>query len=252
MRVVELWRHPVKSLQGESLETVDVASDGVAFDRAWGVRSETTGRILTGRRRSELLLASAAVADGLPLITLPDGTTTHGTGPDTDKALSVWLGESVALVEAANEPASTGEFFSDATDDTSAVLEWTMPAGRFVDAMPLLVLTTSSLRAAAACYPDGDWSTRRFRPNVVLASDRDGWLEDEWLARPLTIGGITIIPRAACVRCTMVTRPQPGLERDLNIYKSLRDHHGSTFGVWCEVSHPGPVGLGDAAELAPH
>ena len=43
-----------------------------------------------------------------------------------------------------------------------------MPAGRFVDALPLLVLTTASLRTAAALHPDGDWGMRRFRANLVV------------------------------------------------------------------------------------
>jgi hypothetical protein len=46
------------------------------------------------------------------------------------------------------------EYFADATDDTSAAIEWTMPPGRFVDALALLVLTTASLRAGAARYPE--------------------------------------------------------------------------------------------------
>ena len=38
----------------------------------------------------------------------------------------------------------------DATDDKSRAIERTMPAGRYVDALPLLVLATASLRTAAA------------------------------------------------------------------------------------------------------
>src|SRR4051812_23147217 len=167
-RVVALWRHPVKSLQGEQLTTAEVTRDGIAFDRAWGIRSETTGHILTGRRRPELLMAQATVVDGAPSIVLPDGTVLLGTGAPTDDALSRWLGEPVTLVAAADEPPSVGEFFTDPTDDTSEAVQWTMPEGRFVDAMPLLVLTTGSIAAAADHYAGGDWSPRRFRANIVL------------------------------------------------------------------------------------
>jgi uncharacterized protein YcbX len=59
MHVTQLWRHPVKSFQGEQLTQAIVDNDGIRGDRAWGVRDSVTGRILTGRREPRLLLASA-------------------------------------------------------------------------------------------------------------------------------------------------------------------------------------------------
>lgn len=66
------------------------------------------------------------------------------------------------------EPPSRAEYFADTTDDVSEAIKWRMPAGRFVDAAPLLVLTTASLRSAAALHPGGDCQVRRFRPNLVV------------------------------------------------------------------------------------
>jgi uncharacterized protein YcbX len=245
-----VWRHPVKSLQGERVDAAEVLESGLAFDRAWGIQA-ATGHVLTGRRCPALLGASAAVVDEQPRITLPDGTALAGTGPQVDAALSEWLGEQVSLVAAAAVPPAVGEMYADATDDTSELVEWTMPAGRFVDALPLLVLTTSSLRAAASLYPEGDWSSRRFRANIVLETTDDGWVEDGWLKQTVDIGPVAVVPRAPCVRCTMVTRPQPGIARDLDIYKSLVHHHGGTFGVWSTVATPGTVHVGDLATVAP-
>ena len=104
--------------------------------------------------RARLLEAAGALTDdGQPEITLPDGALLRGPGPATDAALSDWLGHAVALVAAAGAPGAPAEFFADATDDTSQAIEWTMPAGRFVDALPLLVLTTASLRAGPSTTP---------------------------------------------------------------------------------------------------
>jgi uncharacterized protein len=204
------------------------------------------GHILTARRRPEILFASAAVVEDQPAITLPDGSTRTGTGPDVDAWLSEWLGEPVALVDAVTQHASTGEFYADATDDNSALIEWTMPPGRFVDAMPVLALTTSSLRAARSQHPGGDWSTRRFRANVVIESDGDEWLEDDWLHRTVEVGAAAITPRALCERCTMVTRPQPGgIERDLDTFRTLSRHHDGKFGVWSSVATTGVIRVGD-------
>ena len=42
--VREIWRYPVKSMGGESLEQVAVGETGVLGDRTWAVRDEVTGK----------------------------------------------------------------------------------------------------------------------------------------------------------------------------------------------------------------
>ena len=250
-RVAALWRYPVKSLQGEPIAEGEIDDDGLRGDRCWGIRDEVTGRILTARREPRLLLASAVLTDdGQPQITVPGGQPVRGNGAHTDSALSAWLGRPVTLVPAQGAPGANAEFFADATDDTSAAIEWTMPAGRFVDAMPLLVLTTASLRAGAELYPAGDWHPRRFRANVMVDIDRDGWIEDEWCGHTLHLGTVEVVPREPCLRCTMVTRPQPDLERDLEIFKTLSRHHNTTFGVWTQVHATGTVRVGDPVVIS--
>jgi MOSC N-terminal beta barrel domain len=157
MKLLQITRYPVKSLQGESVSSAETELDGLRGDRCWAIRDETTGEVLTARRAPQLLFAAATLAPGsTPVITLPTGVTCHGPGADTDAALSTWLDKPVRLVSSHATPAARAEYFADATDDTSQAIEWTMPTGRFVDAHPLLVLTTASLRIAAALYPDGD------------------------------------------------------------------------------------------------
>jgi uncharacterized protein YcbX len=144
---------------------------------------------------------------------------------------------------------ATAEFFADATDDTSLAIEWTMPAGRFVDAAAVLVLTTASVRTARALHPEGDWDLRRFRPNLVVDTDADGWLEDGWVGATIRAGEVELVGRARCERCTMVTRVQPGLERDLDVYKVLARHHDGSLGLWASVRTPGTVRVGDEVTL---
>jgi uncharacterized protein len=250
MRVVELWRHPVKSLQGEQCSWAELESNGMVGDRGWGILDTTTGKILTARRAPDLLLAAARLdGDGVPVVDLPDGTRVDGGGDAADERLSAWLGRPVRLVPARAVDTAVAEFFEDATDDSSRAIEWTMPEGRFVDAEPLLVLTTASLRHAASLYPEGTWTTRRFRPNIVVDVDGDGWIEDAWLGHELRVGTATVVPVAQCVRCTMVTRPQPGLEHDVDIFRTLARIHRGTFGVWATVSSPGVVRVDDTVTI---
>lgn len=250
MDVVGLWRYPVKSLQGEPIDTAQVEADGIAGDRIWGIRDLRTERILTARRRPELLAAAASYDGDQPVITLPDGSTLVGPGERTDRELSHWLGSPVSLVSSSGH-AGRAEFFADATDDTSPAIEWTMPLGRYVDAAPILVVTTASLRTGAAHHPQGTWDVRRFRPNVVIDVDGDTWLEDSWVGNQVEIGPVTLSPRQPCVRCTMVTRPQPGLEADVEMFRTLARHHGGLFGVWCDVVAPGRLSVGDHAAEHP-
>jgi len=250
LRVAELWRYPVKSLLGERLPTLDFVGDGVDGDRIWGIRDQHDGRILTARREPRLLFASSRIdAGNLPVITLPNGEQLSGPGAATDEALSDWLGKPVALVAATESDASRAEYFADATDDTSQAIEWTMPEGRFVDAFAVLVMTTAGLRGAATAYSAGTWDVRRFRPNVLIELAGQGWLEDAWEGRCLRAGSTRLVPRRRCIRCTMVNRAQPGLDRDVNIYRTLNRTHGGEAGMWTQVIQPGSVSEGDVVEL---
>jgi hypothetical protein len=251
VRLVEIARYPVKSLQGEVVSRAEIELDGVRGDRRWGIRDETTGKILTGRRAPQLLFAAAALAsDGAPVITLPTGVTCHGPGATTDVALSEWLDKPVRLVKSVGAPAASAEYFADATDDASQAIEWTMPAGRFVDALPMLLLTTASLRTAAALYPDGDWQVRRFRPNLVVDVDGEGWVEDAWCGRStVRIGSVELQPQEPCMRCTMVTRPQPDVGEDRDIFRTLARNHGGHFGAWTAVTTGGAVSVGDEVRV---
>jgi uncharacterized protein YcbX len=249
MHVVELWRHPVKSLQGESLDSALVEDSGLSGDRRWGIVDGETGMVLTARRVPSLLLASSRLTDTGVEIRLPDGAVLDAPSAPADEALSEWIGRPVALAQAESFGRAVGEFFDDATDDSSAVVSWTMPPGRFVDAFPLLVVTTASLRRGRTLYPGGAWETRRFRPNVVVDVDGDGWVEDEWCGRTVLVGTAAVQPSVPCERCTMVTRPQPGLDRDLDVFKTLARHHGATFGVWTSVQASGVVRVGDEVKL---
>ena len=248
--VSELWRHPVKSMQGERLDESTVLATGFDRDRTWALKDVATGKVLTGRRTPALLDAAARLGpDGEPVVTLPDGTELDGRSAATDDALSTWLGQPVRLVASAEDGARAIEMFEDATDDTSPVAEWTMPTSTFVDVEPLLLLTTASLRKGSELHPEGQWASRRFRPNVLIDVDGTDWVEDQWRHREIWIGEVVLRGSIPCLRCSMVTRPQPGLERDLDVFKVLAKDHGSAMGLWATVVEPGTVRAGDAVVI---
>jgi uncharacterized protein len=88
MRVVGLWRFPVKSLQGERIEEAELGAEGIEGDRRYAFFDVDTGYGLTARRAPEMLFTSTRTTpDGAVEILLPDGTVAAD-----DAALSAWLG----------------------------------------------------------------------------------------------------------------------------------------------------------------
>jgi uncharacterized protein YcbX len=70
-----------------------------------------------------------------------------------------------------------------------------------------------------------------------------GWDEDGWCGQTVRVGAVELVPQQPCVRCTMVTRPQPVLERDLDTYRAR--HHVGNLGVWTAIQTPGTIRIGD-------
>ncbi len=95
----------------------------------------------------------------------------------------------------------------------------------------------------------GDWDVRRFRPNLFIDTELEGWVEDGWCGRTVRLGDVELLPRLPCSRCTMVTRQQPGLERDLDIYRTVARQHDGNLGVWTTVETSGIIRLGDPIEV---
>ena len=247
MQLIGLWRYPVKSMQGEALETAEVLAHGISGDRRYGVQATESGRILSAKREGRLLTASAT---GAGHIVLPTGESLDGPGDATDAALSAWLQRPVRLVEASGERIPTFESQLDAADDASESVTWQGRPDAFVDSSPIHVLTTATLRAVAAQRPDIDWRLARFRPNLVVDTPGDERVEDGWVGRRCSVGVVELEIIKPCERCVMVTRRQPGgLERQLGVLTHLARVSGSTLGVLARVVRIGTVSVGAPVTL---
>ncbi len=233
MQVAELWRYPVKSLQGERLTTVDVGPEGLAGDRRWALFDVATGYGLTARRVPDLLFLSGRLrADGHVEVVVPNGTVTSD-----DAVLSEWLGRSVALRAAADAP---GERLYENPNEVSAAGEYDWDAfpgarGAFHDSSRTRVslVSTGTL---------GTWDRRRFRANVVL----DGAGEDALVGRRVGLGGAVLDVVKQVDRCVMVTRPQPGgIGRDNGVLKTIHRERDGCLAIGALVARTGTVAVGD-------
>ena len=238
MRVAELWRYPVKSLQGERLDSVSVTTDGLEGDRRFAIYDLETGFGLTGRRHPELLFSSSRLLDGgTPEIMLPDGSVAMGDGD-----LSAWLGRPVALRSIDAVEARRYENVVDfESEPTSEWAPFEGAAGAFHDSPGARVSLVSTGTI-------GSWDRRRFRPNVLL----EGEGEDALVGSSVALGSARLDVGMRIERCVMTTRPQPGgLERDLQVLRTIARERGACLAVGALVTQPGRVGVGDSLTAAP-
>jgi uncharacterized protein YcbX len=236
MKVAALWRFPVKSLQGERVEVTEVDRRGLAGDRHWALVDPASGFTLTARRVPELLFASAALDGERGVrITLPDGST-----PTNDADLSDWLGRAVRLVTA-GQRGGLYETPVDPEHEDGEWRRWRGPGGAFHDSARTQVslISTGSLNG---------WDERRFRSNVVLEAAADD--EIGLVGSGLSIGSARLDVVKRIDRCVVVTRPQPGIERDLEVFRRLAREHETCIGVAAMVSSAGTIAVEDEV-LAP-
>ena len=232
MRVAELWRYPVKSMQGERVAATDVGRDGVAGDRQWAIFDSTTGFGLTARRLPALLLASARLRgdEEEVEITLPDGTIAAD-----DAALSAWLGRPVAL-HRTDEVRTTRRYEIPDDIETESAQSWRPFEGTehaFHDTFTITLLSATTINS----YP-----MRRFRPNVVL----DGAGEDGLVGSTVRIGNAVVRVTDQVRRCVMVTRPQPGgIDLDRDVLRWIHRERGGLLAVGGPVVATGLVSVGD-------
>jgi uncharacterized protein YcbX len=242
-----LWRYPVKSMQGEQVQTCDVDERGLAGDRSYGVIDVETGKVASAKRprrwaallgfRATFTSPPAAGEQAPPVrITFPDASQRTSEDPDLDDRLSDALGRRVHLASTA--PASrvleetwldekgpslygavVGEEDEHRVIDVPAGLQ--APAGTFFDFAAIHLLATSTLHALEEAHPEGRIDIRRFRPNLVVDLGGEAFVENGWVGRAIRVGGsLRLNGLMATMRCVMTTLPQPGLPRDPEVLRA--------------------------------
>ncbi len=235
MHVVSLWRYPVKSMQGEELDTTDLGELGIHGDRQWALVDLATGLALTARRVPELLYARARlVGDDEVDIELPDGTRSSDSG-----VLSAWLGREVELRHAGTGIAGRYEIATDFEDEAgSPWVQWDGGEGTFHDSgrVRVSMLGTASI---------GAWPRRRFRGNVLVETTAVDE-EQDLIGRRIGLGSAVLDAVGRIERCVMTTRPQPGgIERDLDVLRTINAQRQACLGVGALVVRSGEVAVGD-------
>lgn len=284
--VAQIWRYPAKSMLGERLDDVAVTPTGLLGDRGWAVRDEVRGGIRGAKKISELMhlgaryLAPPSDRNTTPHIelSLPDGSFVSSADDDVNERVSAALGHAVTLwplqppddldhyrrgaPDSDDLMVELRDMFQRTEDEPlpdfsvfpPEIIEFESPPGTYVDAFPLLVMTTGSLATLQDRLPSSAIDLRRFRPNLLVdvdATSDDPWPELAWIGRRARIGTATIEFVTACPRCKMITLPVEELPTDRGIMRTVVAEAEQNLGVYATVVAPGHVTNGDAVEFLP-
>jgi uncharacterized protein YcbX len=263
MRVAELWRFPVKSMQGERLDQVEIGTSGVLGDRSYALIDGDDGKVVSAknpRKWARLLELTGRFVDepsgddGAPPVEVvfPDGSTVRSGAPGTDDALSHFLGRPVHLTALAPPERTMEETWpdveglapesfiastridTDEPDETVSDITVGMaaPPGTFFDLSVLHLLTTATLARLRELRPEGDFDVRRYRPNILVDTTAGGFVENDWVGRVVGLGegGAGMRVDLPTMRCIMTTMAQPGLPRDPALLVTIARNNRLTIG----------------------
>ncbi len=227
MKISEIRRYPVKSMGGESLQSVDVDARGLAGDR-WFAVVDAAGKLGSGknsrrfRRFDEIFEYHAEMADGDTRVVGPSGSWTVGD-PELDRALSEQVAAEVRILSEAGTPHQ--------------------------DAGQVSLVGTASLDWCRE-HLDVDGDRRRIRPNLVV-STTEPFVEEGWGGATIRVGTVELTVVERIERCRMVDIAQEGLAEQSGWLKALGRERDLCLGIYADVAGAGIVAVGDRVDVVP-
>jgi len=258
-------------------------------DRAYALIDKDTGKVVSAKSTRVfpgVLDCKAAFVEpphrgsDLPpvQILLPNGTTVRSDTGEVDRVLSAYFKLNVTLGQAAPDDFTIDQYHpdvegADSGGNRDAVvasklgaavfaelgMESPVPVGSFFDVFPLSVLTTSTLARLDELRPQSRFDQRRFRMNVIVKTERPGFIENGWVGHKLDLGdGARLKVALLDPRCVMTTLAQDGLPQDTDILRTLVRHNREQVGdlgqfpcagVYATVAAPGTLRIGDRVVL---
>lgn len=274
MNVNQLWVYPVKSMMGSTVESIELTELGIVGDRHWAIRDLERGGIRGAKKIGELMQLSAHRDNDNVVIAFPDGTTVSSADHDVNMMLSSMLHHKVLLESLPSD--NNLEHFRRGTGDSDdpiaelrnifgreedeplpnfaafppEVVEFESPPGTHHDCWPLMVMTTSAMKAMQDALPDSNVDIKRFRPSIVIDTPEIGHPEFSWTGKTAHIGTATIEFLEPCPRCVMITRRiNDDIPEDRAILRHVVRELDQNVGVYARVIVPGSVSVGDSLQF---
>ncbi len=247
--LAEIYRHPVKSLGEEALESVTLETGRpLAHDRTWAIAHGATewsaenpiwgrpGNFINQTHVPKLAQIETSFNEATGTLTLrhPEAgflSIQPGT-PDDNAKLTDWV---APLTEGTTRQ---GPF---------SVCQAPEVAFTDFEDTHISIASTRS-RAILEDVTGTGLEPIRFRMNLWLEG-MDPWEEFDLIGRELDVGSARLKVIGRCERCNATTaNPETGA-RDVQIPTILRQRYGHMdFGIYAQVIGGGPVRIGDGAQ----
>jgi uncharacterized protein YcbX len=234
-RVLEVWRYPVSSVGGEMSDALRLSPGGVAGDRLFGLYDRASrcpaAPEQEPRWRAALNLSSVLCDRPLPGLRFPERGPIALDDPCLPQHLTEYFRFDVGIAAHSGSMQST---------------EMRLPviAPRYA-VSPLHLLTTASLRALETMTGIASIDRRRFRPSVLIETDGEVFIENDWVGQTLTIGRVEVTVSERTRRCGMTLVSQPGLEEEPNVLRAIMRHNARSLGVYATPRGSGSISVGD-------
>lgn len=226
--IKHITRYPVKSMRGESLESVDVDFVGLPLDRAFAFVKDgdhSPFPWFTGRECPQLLTCQPIIGgEGrwpTMSVATPDGEFALGSPEFRDK-LFAWSGRYATL-----------------RSDYRGCQ----------DVAYASVISTATIRALTEASGVAN-DQRRFRMNFVIELGDEPFAENAWAGNQVTLGGVTLAVHERDRRCNMITLDPETGESTPAVLKRAGELNDVCAGMYCSVLVEGKVSLGDPVRLA--
>jgi uncharacterized protein YcbX len=234
-RISAIFRYPVKSMAGESLDVVRLSWHGIEGDRRFAFRRLTDKSELpwlTASKLPELLLYRPFEQDSNPAgptpshVRTPDGKEYELQSAELSEEISRRHGSEVELIN--------------------------LRHGIFDEAC-LSVISLATVRGIER-ESGRSIDVGRFRPNVVLdTGNAEPFAEDRWVGRTLLFGegdgcaALRVTMRDE--RCVMVNLDPDTAARDSEVMKTIVRLNGNYAGVYGTVVGTGELRVGQVVTL---
>jgi uncharacterized protein len=281
--VAGVRRYPVKSMLGEDLASGAFDEHGLVGDRAYALVDDETGKVVSVKRPKwwGRIFELAASTGGEPgggrvRVSFPDGATLAIDDPTLPARLGEFFARPVSVVSEPPPGATFDEvwerelkggaepYFGEASrveDDDEMVDGGSEMSthGNLFNYGTVHVVTTASTDALARAAPGSRFDPHRFRPNIVVETPGEGFVETAWQGRTLAIGDTRLPVTFTVPRCVMTTLAQGDLPADRAVLRTIARENavdvletGTPYpclGVYTEVTAPGRVSVGDPVFL---
>jgi uncharacterized protein len=234
-RVCEIVRYPVKSMAGVATESASLGWHGLDGDRRFAFRrvtDESGFPFLTASRLPELIRYRPVLNDHpseiVPThVRTPSGTELELRSAELLRDLAERVGSSLEL-----------HHFRNGIFDEGAV-------------SVICPATIARIGQEASMELD----RRRFRANIVVASDGDRpFVEDTWVGRTLTFGDADMGPALSVTlrdeRCMMINLDPDTARHDPRVMKAVVRLNDNRAGVYATVVRRGVIRIGDVVQVS--